>query len=148
MSEKRLLGLGFPSGSAALPDPLAGAGAAAVEAGAESRRSGRYAPPVKAEGVRPPASQQAERAGGSEVLHCAESRSAGGSATAAAAKQPAESRQPRAVFLTQAQIEHLSFAALCQLDQLEDSYEADEPEMQEAIRSLTESRHLLGGRLS
>jgi hypothetical protein len=44
---------------------------------------------------------------------------------------------------TEEQRSHLSFAAMCQAEDLERSKEANEPEVQEAIRSLWESRRIL-----
>lgn len=50
--------------------------------------------------------------------------------------------------LSEEQRGHLAFAALCQIDDLERSHEANHPEVLDAIRSLTEaSRILKGGQL-
>ena len=48
--------------------------------------------------------------------------------------------------LTESQRDALAFAALCEADDLAEGYEADEPEVQEAIRNLREARHVLNGR--
>ncbi|MFZ1547462.1 MAG: hypothetical protein WAT12_10245 [Candidatus Nitrotoga sp.] len=54
------------------------------------------------------------------------------------------SAKPLLVFrLTAEQAEHLAFSALCQVSELENSHEANEPEVLEAIRSLNESRRIL-----
>jgi len=49
----------FPQASAEFPDLLARGSAVAAEAGTKSRQSGQHAPQVEAEGIRPPAGQQA-----------------------------------------------------------------------------------------
>jgi hypothetical protein len=49
------------------------------------------------------------------------------------------------VELTEQQRDHLAFAVLCQYDELSDSHEADEPEVQEAILCLGQVLALLNG---
>lgn len=52
--------------------------------------------------------------------------------------------KPLLIFrLTAEQADHLAFAALCQVEALEKSREANEPEVQEAIQSLNESMRIL-----
>ncbi|OIQ87532.1 hypothetical protein GALL_305820 [mine drainage metagenome] len=51
--------------------------------------------------------------------------------------------QPQWFFLTEDQRTHLSYAALCQIFDLEESDESEEPSVLEAIRLLNEARHIL-----
>lgn len=51
--------------------------------------------------------------------------------------------QPRGFFLTEDQRCHLAFAAFCQIAELEDSDESEEPSVQEGIRLLEEARLIL-----
>lgn len=52
----------------------------------------------------------------------------------------------KAFTLTEAQRAALSFAALCEAEALEKCREKHEPEVQQAVRSLYESRAILEGR--
>ena len=47
--------------------------------------------------------------------------------------------------LTEEQRSDLAFAAMCKADDLEEGYEADEPEVQEAIGNLWEAYKILNG---
>lgn len=106
--------------AAELPDLLPGGSAVAGEAGALSGQSGQYAPHVEAEGCRLPAGQQA-----------------------------AQRRAEVLTFeLTEGQRAALAFAALCEAAALEEGYEADELEVQQAICDLREACSVLNGRPS
>lgn len=106
--------------SAELPDLLPGGSAVKSEAGTLSGQSGQYAPKVKAEGNFPPVSQQAAQRR-AEVL-------------------------PLTFSFTEAQREALAFAALCEAEDLAEGDEADELEVQDAVRNLWEAHHVLNGR--
>ncbi len=146
--------------TAALPNPLAGVDAVAVEARTKSRRLGQASPPVEAEGVQPLADQQAQRAeppeasprpdcaaalplayAAPEVQACCRAlQAAAAKAAQAAAVKPATARP---FVLTEEQRGHLAFAAFCQMDELYDSDEADHPYTQDVIRTLRETLHIL-----
>lgn len=104
--------------TAEFPGLLPGGSAVTGEAGTVSGQSGQYAPQGKAAGIHPPASRQAPqgRAGGLTFS------------------------------LTEEQRSHLAFAALCEAEDLAEGYEADELEVQEAIRNLWEAHSILEGR--
>lgn len=99
------------------PDLLPGGSAVTGEAGTVSGQSGQSALQGKAAGIYPPASQQAP-----------------------------EGRAVGLMFsLTEAQRSALSFAAMCEAEDLQCGREAHEPEVQEAIKHLWEARSILEG---
>ncbi len=55
----------------------------------------------------------------------------------------AASRSPEGFCLTDDQRCHLAYAAMCQIEALEESDESEEPEVIEGIRLLNEARHIL-----
>lgn len=78
--------------------------------------------------------------GSPSVYHTAELEESCRIIEAAAAKQ---SSGFFGLTLTQEQHRHLAFAVLEQIESLEESYEADEPEVQDALRCLVDVRRML-----
>ena len=103
--------------TAEFPDLLPCGSAVTGEAGTVSGQSGQPAPQGKAAGIHPAASQQAP-----------------------------EGRAEGLTFsLTEAQRSALSFAAMCEAEELAAGYEAHIPEVQESIEHLWEARRILEG---